>query len=75
MSLGAPSPPDPTQVANTTQGYNTTAGTSSQAGSLFNQSTPYGTINYSQTGTGPGGVPLYSGTETLTPQQQQLLTT
>ena len=74
MSLGGPSPPDPTQTANTQQAYNTTAGTASQAGSLFNQITPYGNVNYSQTGTGPGGVPLYTGTETLTPQQQSLLT-
>ena len=75
MSLSSPSPPDPNAVASATQGYNTAAGTSSQAGSLFNQITPYGNINYSQTGTGPGGVPLYTGTETLTPQQQSLLNT
>ena len=75
MSLGGPAPPDPTQVANATQGYNTTAGTASQAGSLIGQVTPYGTVNYNQTGTGPGGVPLYTGTETLSPAQQQLLDT
>lgn len=73
MSLSSPSPPDPASVANATQGYNTAAGTASQAGSLINQVTPYGTVNYAQTGTGPGGVPLYTGTETLTPQQQSLL--
>ncbi len=75
MSLGGPAPPDPTQVANATQGYNTAAGTASQAGSLINQVTPYGTIDYSQRGTGPGGVPLYTGTATLSPAQQQLLDT
>lgn len=75
MSLSSPSPPDPGQVANATQGYNQAAATSSQAGSLFNQITPYGTVNYSQTGTGPNGVPIYTGTEKLSPAQQQLLDT
>ena len=73
--MGGPSPPDPTQTANTQQTYNTNAATASQAGSNYNQITPYGNVTYQQTGTGPGGVPLYTGTETLSAPQQQLLNT
>lgn len=75
MSLSSPSPPtvqDPNQVAQTQQNYNTLAGTASQAGSAVNQSTPFGSLTYAQTGTGPGGVPLYSATTQLSPQQQQI---
>ena len=78
MSLSSPSPPTPLpagQVADTQQQYNTTAGTASQAGSAVNQVNPYGSLTYTQSGTGPGGVPLYTATTQLSPAQQQLLTT
>lgn len=78
MSLSSPSPPtpmDPNQVASQQASYNTTAGEQSQAGSAINQVNPYGSLTYSQSGTGPGGVPLYTATSQLSPQQQQLLTT
>lgn len=66
---------DPNQVAATQANYNTTAGEQSQAGSMVNQNNPYGSLSYSQTGTGPNGVPIYTATSQLSPQQQQLLNT
>jgi hypothetical protein len=78
MSLSAPTPPspqDPNSVATTQQGFNTTAGTASQAGSAINQQTPFGSLSYTQSGTGPGGVPLYTASTQLSPQQQSILDT
>lgn len=71
-----PSPPsvgtvnaEGTALANTQQGFNTGA----QAGSQYNQTDPYGSLSYSQTGVGPNGVPTYSASTQYSPQQQQLL--
>lgn len=78
MSLSAPAPPtaaDADNVSQTQAAFNTAAGTASQAGSAVNQSNPYGSLSYSQTGTGPGGVPLYTASVNLSPQQQSLLNT
>lgn len=79
MSLNAPSVPDANagiaagnQVAQGQQTLNTTSGLQSQAGSMVNQSNPYGTLNYSQTGTGPNGTPIYTANNTLSPIEQQL---
>lgn len=75
MSLSSPTPPDPTQTANTQQQYNLSAGEASQAGSAVNQVNPYGSLTYTQTGTGPNGVPIYTASSQLSPAQQQLLNT
>ena len=74
MSLSSPAVPTPQApgaVADTQQQYNIGA----QAGSNVNQVNPYGSLNYTQTGTGPGGVPIYTATTQLSPAQQQLLNT
>src|ERR1700685_1141271 len=80
MSLGQPSPPNPAQIENdATQAENQQAslatgiGVQNQAGSNYNQSDPYGSLNYSQTGTGPNGTPIYSSNVNLSPTQQNLL--
>lgn len=76
MSLGAPSPPavpDPNAVAANQQGYNRDAAVESQAMSNVNQSNPFASLNYSQSGTGPNGVPLYTATTTLNPQVQAIV--
>ncbi len=73
---GGSSPPsvqNPNVTAATQAGFNTAAGTESQAGSSTSQFNPYGNLQYSQTGTGPGGVPLYSSSLNLNPTQQNLL--
>jgi len=80
MSLGQPSPPNPaTEIANANtaaQGQatlNTGVAEGNQASSNYNQYDPYGSITYSQTGTGPNGTPIYSSNTSLTPTQQNLL--
>lgn len=40
---------------------------------MVNQSNPYGSLTYSQTGTNPDGTPQYSANTTLNPTQQGLL--
>jgi hypothetical protein len=73
--LNQPGVFDPNVVAGAQQTYNTGAGEASQAGSNYNQNNYLGGTNYTQTGTGPGGVPIYSANVSLSPAQQQLLTT
>jgi hypothetical protein len=74
----SPSPPqvtNPNTTAANQQALNTAAGETSQQGSMVNQSTPYGSLSYSQTGTSANGTPIYTASTSLTPQQQQLLQT
>lgn len=52
---------------------NTGAAVASQQGSLQNYYDPYGSRTYSQTGVGAGGVPIYSTSLNLAPEQQALL--
>lgn len=70
-----PNPPDQKagipaaqDVSNIQQGYNVGA----QYGSNYNQSNPFGTLRYVQTGTGPGGVPQYTALTDFSPEQQAL---
>jgi hypothetical protein len=72
----SPTPPQPQDAGNVAaqqQQYNTQSGQQSQEGSMVNQSTPYGSLTYNQTGTASDGTPLYTATTSLSPQQQQLL--
>lgn len=80
--MGAPAPPSPStgqaagqQVASGQQQYNTNAGESSQAGSMVNQNNAYGGLNYTQTGTGPNGTPIYTANTSLSTPEQGLLNT
>lgn len=75
MSLSAPTPPDPTTTANAQQGYNVGAATSQQELNMINQSNPYGSLTYNQTGTNPDGTPIYSANQQLSSAQQGLLNT
>ncbi len=78
--MSSPSPPSPyagigpaTQVAGQQQQLNTQMLEEVQAASNVNQETPYGSLEYTQSGTGPGGVPRWTAKQTLTPQQQAIL--
>ncbi len=77
MSMGdkptPPAPMDPTAVANTQQGYNIDAAKTSLAANAIDQTTPFGSLEYKQTGVGPNGIPIYSATQKLTPEQQGIL--
>lgn len=77
MGGSAPAAPQPygTPEQNAAEQFkwNLEAGKTSQAGSLVNQYNPFGSITYQQTGTGPNGVPIYSATTKLNPEQQAIL--
>jgi hypothetical protein len=60
-------------ASQTATGINTPIAQENQAGSNYNQYDPYGSLTYSQTGTGPGGTPIYSSSVNLSPTQQNLL--
>jgi len=72
----SPTPPavtDPNTTAANQTALNTKAGEASQVGSMVNQSNPYGSLSYSQTGTSADGTPLYTASTTLSQPNQQLL--
>lgn len=74
----SPTPPavtDPNVTANNQQALNTTAGQQSQAGSMVNQTNPYGSLTYTQTGTNANGTPMYTANQQLSAAQQGLLNT
>lgn len=86
MSKGgdAPPAPDPRQVAAAQTAQNIGTAIAQQSLNNVNQVTPYGSLNYEQTGTtqwtdpNSGAVydiPMYTATQTLSPEQQQLLQT
>lgn len=68
-----PKPENPSITASKQQNLNTLAGTQSQQGSMVNQTNPFGSLTYSQTGTSPDGTPLYTAKTSLDSSQQQLL--
>ena len=73
--FGQPQAPNPTATSNTQAQYNLGAATSQQELNNVNQTTPYGSLTYSQTGTNPDGTPIFSANQTLTPQISALLNT
>lgn len=68
-----PKVPDATVTANSQFNLNKQAGQASQQGSMVNQTNPFGSLSYSQTGTSPDGTPLYTARTSLDGSQQQLL--
>jgi hypothetical protein len=80
--MGSMNPPDASSITSGTLGVGsqigaqqTQANQAAQQGSMVNQNNPYGSLSYSQTGTGANGTPIYTANTTLTPQQQQLFNT
>ena len=81
-----PAPPDPYQVANVQTGADIQTAIANTTMANANEVNPYGSLTYNQSGTrtitipdGKGGmlnydVPQYTRTQTLSPQQQALLT-
>ncbi len=71
------SPPTPYSTPNATADtqaqYNLQAANEQRAGNMVGQNSIFGNLNYAQTGTGPGGVPLYTATQTLSPQMQAIV--
>jgi isocitrate lyase len=78
----APTPPDPRQTASASESTNVGTGVANAFLNNVNQVTPYGSLNYNQTGnynwndpyTGNTyNIPQFTATQTLTPQQTATL--
>ena len=69
----APPPPDYRAAAQETSAGNLEAARQATAANRVNQITPYGNLNYAITGADPYGNPTWTATQTLSPDQQQLL--
>jgi len=69
MSFSAPKAPDPTATANTQQTYNVNAATDQNKINSYNQSNPFGSINYVADANSPSG---YSLKTSLSHEQQGL---
>jgi len=68
----APPPPDYAGAAQATSQGNLDAARAATAANRVNQYTPYGSLEYSQSGTDQYGNPTWSSRTTLSPEQQQL---
>jgi hypothetical protein len=75
MSLSAPSPPDPYKVAAAQTQTNESTAKYQQEMNMVNQTNPWGSINYSQTGTNADGSPIFSANTTYNPAEQNLFNT
>jgi hypothetical protein len=69
----APAAPDYAGAARETAAGNLAAAQTATAANRVNQITPYGNLNYAETGTDSRGNPIWTATQTLSPAQQQLL--
>jgi hypothetical protein len=69
----APAAPDYRGAAQETAAGNLDAARAATAANRVNQVTPYGNLNYSITGADPYGNPTWTATQTLSPEQKQLL--
>jgi hypothetical protein len=72
-SASAPPPPDYAGAARETATGNLDAARANIAANRVNQYTPYGSLEYQQSGQDPYGNPMWSATQSLAPAQQQLL--
>jgi hypothetical protein len=69
----APAAPDYRAAAQETAAGNLDAARQATAANRVNQVTPYGNLSYAVTGADPYGNPTWTATQTLSPEQQQLL--
>jgi hypothetical protein len=70
----APAAPDYTGAANATAANNLKAAQAATAANRVNQITPYGNLNYAQTGTDEQGNPIWSATQSVAPGLQNAVT-
>jgi hypothetical protein len=69
----APPPPDYAGAARETAAGNLDAARANIAANRVNQYTPYGSLEYTMAGEDKYGNPMWSATQSLAPEQQQLL--
>jgi hypothetical protein len=74
-SPDVPTVPNPQTTAAQQQQLNQQTLQELQGVNQVNQVTPTGSLTYAQTGVGANGVPTYTATQTLSPQEQALLST
>jgi len=72
-SASAPPPPDYAGAARETAAGNLDAARANIAANRVNQYTPYGSLEYQMSGQDPYGNPMWKATQSLAPDQQQLL--
>lgn len=75
-SLGkqsAPAAPDYTGAAQATAQGNLQAAQAAAAANRVNQVTPYGSLTYSESGKDSQGNPMWTATQSLSPEQQKIL--
>lgn len=70
--LSGPKAPDPMQTAQAQMGLNRETAITQQELNMVNQSGPWGSVSYNQTGTSASGTPQYSQTTSLSPSQQRI---
>lgn len=68
----APTAADPTATARAQSAANKETAIAQAGLNSTNQYTPFGSLEYSQSGTWSDGTPRFSATQTLTPQQQRI---
>lgn len=68
----APPPPDYVGAANATAAGNLDAARVATAANRVNQITPFGNLTYTQTGEDKYGNPMWTATQTLSPEQQNI---
>ena len=66
----APTPPDPYATAAAQSKSNVATAQAQQGMNMVDQSNPFGSLNYTQSGTNPGGTPKYSAATTLSAPMQ-----
>lgn len=69
----SPTPPDPYQTAAAQTKSNVATATANQNMNMVDQTNPYGSLTYTQSGTNPDGTPKYSANTQLNSAQQGLL--
>lgn len=67
-----PTPPDPVATAQAQTQSNIATATSNAALNRVDTNTPYGSLNYTTTGSNPDGTPKYQADVTLSPSEQKL---
>jgi hypothetical protein len=68
----APAVPDYGSLARQTAAENLKAAQAATAANRVNQKTPFGNLEYTQTGTDPQGNPMWTATQTIAPELQGL---
>lgn len=72
MGKSAPRAPDPMQTAQAQAGLNRDTAITQQELNMVNQTNPYGSVRYNQTGTTASGNPIWNQTTTFSPGQQAI---